>query len=158
MSPLFLGGCVTSPAPQGQTYTAGYVGDRDALAMDEMVFTVNLVQNQSRGLHNLHVRLDAVVNPKDVSLSSSYDVTGIIRRVEPRIQARLADLLPPGKTVSLQELPAIKDEIAREASATFLASYSKWTKASAYDVQIVVAAFYLTDLSVGLPAKTRSFW
>ena len=157
-TPLF-NGCVTVPSPEGQTYSATYIGDRVSFALDELVLTVDLPQKTGDAeLKNLHVRLDAVVNPKDLSIGSIYEVTDIIRRLEPRMRARVAELVPVGTRVSLQSLTDLKSDIAREAHSTFIASYSKWTKAPAFDVQIVVASFHLTDLSVGAPARIRSWW
>lgn len=160
---MFLGGmlfsgCMTAPAPQGQTYSASYIGDRESVALDEIVLTVSLGQSSTADLRNLHVRLDAVVNPKDLALASIYEVAGIIHRLEPRIRARISDLVPVGKPLTIESLPSLKQEIAREAHTAFAASYAKWTKAPAFEVQVVVASFYLTDLSVGAPAKARSWW
>ncbi len=156
--PLLLAGCVTAPAPLGETYSATYVGDRQSLALKEVVLTVMLQEETNPHLQNLHVGLEAIVNPKDLSLASTYEVTGIIRRLEPRIRSRLSELVAVGKLVSFQTLPGLKQEIARAAHSTFSASYSKWTKATAFDVQIVVASYYLTDLSVGAQPGNRAGW
>src|SRR5689334_10397174 len=83
---LFTTGCVTTPPPQRQTHSAGYVGDWESLPLGETVLTLSVSHGSSSALYNLHVRLGALVNPKDVSVASSYsyDVTGIIQRLEPR--------------------------------------------------------------------------
>jgi len=156
---ISLIGCVTTPAPQGQAYSAAYVGDRSSLSLGEQVFTVRLADGPTSELRNLHVRLEVLINPRTVSLTSEYDVDGIIRRLDPRIKAKLADFLPPGKSITINSLPALKDEIVREAQTTLLASYSKWKKASDYEVQVVATGFHLTDLSVGTPpVATRGWW
>jgi len=154
-----LTGCVTTPAPKGQAYSAGYVGDRSSLSLGEQVFTIRVMDGPTSELRNLHVRLEVLINPRTVSLSSEYEVDGIIRRLDPRIKARLADYLPMGKSVSFNAIAELKDEIVREAQTALLASYSKWKKAGDYEVQVVATGFHLTDLSVGTPAiATRGWW
>lgn len=155
---ISITGCVTTPAPQGQTYSAGYVGDRDSLPLGEQVFTIRVLEGPISELRNLHVRLEVVINPRSVSLSSEYEVGGIIRRLEPRVKARLADYVPLGQPLSIQALAGLKEGMAREAQTTLLASYSKWKKAADYDVQVVVTGFHLTDLSAGTPATTTRGW
>lgn len=155
---LSLSGCVTMPAPQGQTYSAGYVGDRNSLSLSEQVFTVRVIDGASE-LRNLHVNIEVFINPKNVSLSSEYEFTGIIRRLEPRVKAHLGDFVPVGKQVTIQSLVELKNEIAREARNTFAASYSKWKHSADFDLQVVVTDFYLSDLSLGSPATAkRTFW
>lgn len=156
---ISITGCVTTPAPQGQTYSAGYVGDRSSLPLSGQVFTIRVQDGPTSELRNLHVQLEVNINPKSVSLTPEYEVGGIIRRLEPRIKARLNDYVPLGKPISLQALPGLKDEIVREAQATLLASYSKWKKAADFDVQVVATGFHLTDLSAGTPVTgTRGWW
>jgi hypothetical protein len=162
---LFLGmaisltGCVTAPAPKGQAYSARYIGDRSSLSLGEQVFTIRVVDGQSSEQRNLHVQLEVLINPKTVSLSSEYEVDGIIRRLDPRIKARLADYLPMGKSIPINTLVGVKDEMVQEAQKALMASYSKWKKADDYEVQVVATGFHLTDLSSGTPAvATRSWW
>lgn len=156
---ISLTGCVTTPAPNGQAYSAGYVGDRSSLSLGEQVFTIRVVDGPTSELRNLHVRLEVLINPRTVSLSSEYEVDGIIRRLDPRIKARLADYLPLGKSIPINTLAGLKDEIVREAQAALQASYSKWKKAGDYEVQVVATGYHLTDLSAGTPAvATRGWW
>ena len=156
---ICLTGCITTPAPEGQAYSAKYVGDRSSLSLGAQIFTIRLADGPTSELRNLHVRLEVLINPRTVSLTSEYEVDGIIRRLDPRIKAKLADYLPTGKSITINSLPALKDEIVREAQATLLASYSKWKSASDYEVQVVATGFHLTDLSVGTPAvATRGWW
>jgi hypothetical protein len=155
---ISLTGCVTTPAPQGQAYSAGYVGDRASLSLGEQVFTINVGQGPTSELRNLHLRLEVIVNPRSLSFATEYEVAGIIRRIEPRIEAHLVDFVPLGKSVAFEALPALKGEIVREAQATLLASYSKWKKAADFDVQVEATSYYLTDLSAGTPATTTRGW
>ncbi len=123
------------------------------------MFTISLLNGPTSELRNLHLQLEVIINPRSVSLTSEYEVGGIIRRLEPRVKARLNDYVLLGKPVSLQALPGLKDEIVREAQVTLLASYSKWKKAADFDVQVVATGFHLTDLSAGTPVTvTRGWW
>ena len=80
-------------------------------------------------------------------------------RLDPRIKARLADYLPMGKSIPINALVGVKDEMIQEAQTALMASYSKWKKAGDYEVQVVATGFHLTDLSSGTPAvATRSWW
>ena len=158
-STALLTGCVTMPAPTGQASSAHKVGDRSSLPLGEQVFTIHLTDGPTGELRNLHVRLEVLINPRTVSWTSGYDVDGIIRRLEPRIGARLSDYLPIGKSIPLSAIAGLKDEIVREAQGTLLASYTKWKSAGDYEVQVVATGFYLTDLSVGTPVlPARGWW
>ena len=156
---ISLTGCVTTPAPQGQASSAAYVGDRNSLSLGEQVFTIRLADGPTSEFRNLHIRLEVLINPRTVSWTSDYEVDGIIRRLDPRIKAKLTDYLPTGKSITINSLPALKDDLVREAQTTLLASFSKWKKAADYEVQVVATGFHLTDLSVGTPpVATRGWW
>ena len=157
-SVALLAGCVTTPTPTGQASSAYKVGDRSSLSLGEQVFTIRLADGPTSELRNLHVRLEVLINPRSVSLSSEYDVDGIIRRLDPRIKAKLADYLATGKSIPINGLARLKEEIVQQAQTTLLASYSRWKKADDYEVQVVATGFYLTDLSVGTPAATARGW
>lgn len=149
---------MTTPAPQGQTYSASYVGDRASIPLNEIVLTVKLADGNGYSLQNVHAQFDAIVNPKDLAVASVYEVNDIVRRLEPRIRARVTDLGPVGKPMIFQELSAMEEQIAQTAATTFSEAYSRWAKAQAFDVQIVVALFYLTDLLMGSSARSRFNW
>jgi hypothetical protein len=156
---LGLVGCVTGPAPQDQTLSAHYVGDRMTLEMEEIVFTVGVSENTpASSYQNLHVRLSAVVNPKAATGISLYDVNGIVSRLQPRIRAHLIETFPLGRSVPLPSLQWLKGRITQEAQSIFNQHFAKWKHASAFDVQLVVSSYYLTDLSVGPAPQNRPGW
>lgn len=158
---LGLAGCITTPAPQGQTSKAHYIGDRAMLELDEMVFTVNLQDDlpATSPYQNLHVRFTAVINPKATTTAGSlYEVDDIVGRLQPRIRARVVEIVPIGHPVAVQSLESLKTTITQEAQAAFRSSFAKWKHADDFDVQLVVASYYLTDLSVGPAPQTRRGW
>jgi hypothetical protein len=159
--PLGLAGCITMPAPQGQTSKAHYIGDRAMLELDEMVFTVNVQDTlpATAPYQNLHVRFTAVINPKATTTAGSlYEVDDIVGRLQPRIRARVVEIVPIGHPVAVQSLESLKTTITQEARNTFRNSFAKWKHADDFDVQLVVASYYLTDLSVGPAPQTRRSW
>jgi hypothetical protein len=44
------------------------------------------------------------------------------------------------------------------AQSVFDKEYSKWSKASYFDVKIAITSLYLTDLSVGKAPTPRRWW
>lgn len=131
------------------------------LELDEMVFTVNLQDDQPTTAHyqNLHVRFTAVINVKATTTADVlYDVDYIVGRLQPRIRARLVEVMPIGHSVSVQALESLKGTIIKEAQATFGNAFAKWKYADDFDVRLVVASYYLTDLSVGAASQTRRGW
>lgn len=153
-------GCITTPAPQGDTLKAHYVGDRYAVELNEMVFTVALFEAPAGDtFRNLHIELNAIINPKAATGVSLYEVSDIISRLQPRLRARLVEIMPVGRPVSTQNLTNLRESLTQEARAAFDEAFSKWKHARAFDVQLVVDAFYLTDLSSGAtPANRRGWW
>ena len=147
-----LSGCVTVPRSD-QPSMASYVGDRASVNFDEIVVSLKLGEG-SAALENLHVRLGAIINPRSVSLTDPYEVGRIVWRQQARISDRLVDLLLSKGTVSPNSLPRLKTETLEAARAVFAEAYSKWSRAKDYEVEIVVTAFYVTDLSVGAHASS----
>ncbi len=157
---LGLVGCVTVPAPRDQTLSASYIGDRMTLEMEEIVFTVGVSENTpASSYQNLHVRLSAVVNPKAATGVSLYDINDIFSRLQPRIRAHLIETFPIGRAVPMSSLQWLQGRITQEAQTVFNQHFAKWKHASAFEVQLVVSSYYLTDLSVGpAPQNRRGWW
>jgi hypothetical protein len=155
---LFCIGCVTTPPPQDQAYSAGYVGDRTSVELDETVVTVWKAEGVTLPL-NLHVALGAIVNPRKTTLSSPDEVAGIIRRLEPRINSRVVERLTGATSVTAERMRLLQSEVENIAQSAFNDAFARWSKAADYEVEIVVTSFYLTDLSAGrVRPERRWFW
>lgn len=153
---LALTGCLTVPADPAATSAASYVGDRAHLALDEVV--VSIAAPGGADLRNLHVGLAAIINAKEVTYADLYDVERIVRRMEPRIAARVVELALGAGPVGAGELGALRGRIATEAQGAFDAAYARWKHAAAFEVELVVTSLYLTDGSVGREAGGRRRW
>jgi hypothetical protein len=151
---VILGGCINAPRTETATHSASYVGDRMHVTFDEVVVTVRMAGRGDVPV-NLHVGLGAIVNPTKLTTANPYDVADIVRRLEPRIDSVLVRLLSDRGKLSEQEWRALQQEIVTRAQDAFNDSFSKWTKASHYEVEIVITSFYLTDLSVGRMQQPR---
>lgn len=153
---VVLAGCAGGPSGKDTTYSAAYVGDQSAVVFDEVVIAVPS-KGVETGFANIHVALSAIINPKKKFLSETYDAAGIIRRSYPRIAAAIVTV------VEQQEAPAanintLRESIHRAANRVLSATFSKWSSAEDYEVEIVVASLYVTDGSVGRNARRTSWW
>ena len=149
---------MTTPAPPEQAYSAAYVGDRTSIEFDETVVTVWKSGAGSTPL-NLHIALGALVNPKKSTLSSPQEVVGIIRRLEPRINSRLVETFTGATGLAPEQLRVMRTEVEQIGQAALNDAFSKWSKAADYEVEIVVTALYLTELSAGrVRPERRWFW
>ena len=151
-------GCVTSPAPQGQAYSAYAIGDRMRVALDEVIVSLPL-KGAPRPYQNLHVGLAATVNPVKPTMYAPYTVSDILQRLDPRISARVVEVLSGMKGQSLDDMPALRVQVAREAQSVVDDAMQRWQHGSEYEVKILVVSLYWTDPSVGrAPTVLRSWW
>lgn len=152
-----LCGCVTSPPTAGETVSASYVGDRARLMFDEVV--VSLPFAGINTYQNLHVTLAALVNPRKASLSNSYQVEQILRRVETRVSAHTSQLLSQLGSQSLSKTEQIRERIRAEAQTVVEETFRQWDHGQDYRVEMVVVNLYWTDASVGrIPQQARGWW
>src|SRR5206468_7084109 len=147
-------GCVTSPAPQGQTSLAYEVGDRTRVTLDEVVVSLPL-KGAAQPYQNLHVGLAGTINPVKTTVYSSYTVTDILQRLEARIGARLVETLSGLKQRSLDDMPLLRAQAARDAQAVVDEAMQRWQHGSEYEVKILVVSLYWTDGSVGRAPSAR---
>lgn len=152
-----LHGCGTSPAPEGRTSYAYAVGDRSQVALDEVIVSLPL-KGAAQPYQNLHVGLAAAINPVKTSPYSSYTVADILRRLEPRIGARLVEVLSGMKELSLDQTLALRAQVAREAQTVVDEAMERWQHGSEYDVKVLVVSLYWTDASVGRAPNIRRWW
>ena len=143
-SAALLTGCYTTPPPQGETTSASYAGDRASVKLRETVVAIRVADTQAKW-HNLHVTLGAIINPKSATFSTSYELMDIISRSQPRMDARVVDIVSASGPVT--DLSALKRQITDAAQNVFTTAYSRWQKAKDYQVEIVVTSLYLTDLT-----------
>ena len=151
-------GCVTSPAPEGQTSYAYAVGDRTRVTLDEVIVSLPL-KGATQSYQNLHVGLAATVNPVKTTRYDAYTVADVFQRLEARIGARLVESLSGMKEQSLEDMPALRAQVAREAQTVVDEAMQRWKHGSEYEVKVLVVSLYWTDPSVGrTPTVRRSWW
>jgi hypothetical protein len=151
-------GCITTPAPEGQAYSAYAIGDRTRVALEEIIVSLPL-KGATQPYQNLHVGLAATINPVKTTLYAPYTVTDILQRLEPRISARVVEVLSDKKMSSLDDMPALRVQMAQEAQAVVDEAMRHWQHGAEYEVKILVTSLYWTDPSVGRsPAVLRSWW
>ena len=151
-------GCVSAPA--GDTVSsASYVGDRSNTALNEIVVSVSSGGPGTKTYNNLHVILAAIINVKQETYASFYDVERIVRRMEPRTSARVVDIVLAGGPLAPSQLSELRGRVLAAAQAEFDVAYAKWEHAPEFDVALVVTSLYLTDGSVGrAPTGGRGWW
>lgn len=151
-----LTGCIglTLPTGDGPVTSAGYLGDRAALPLGEIIVSVPGTSDAT-AYRNLHVHLAAVINPVSISTSDPDDVERVIVRTQTRLQARILESVltsPPGGT---SELGALRTRLAAEAQAQFDEVFTRWKFASAYRVELVVTSMFFTNGAVGRQEQRR---
>ena len=155
---LLVSGCTTTPAQEGQVYSAYAVGDRTRVALDEIVVSLP-VKGATAPYQNLHIGLAAAINPIKTSSYGPYAITDIMQRLEGRIGARLTEALTSLKEQSLEGMPALRTQITAESQAVVDQAMQRWQHGSEYEVKILVVSLYWTDSSVGrVPAARRTWW
>ncbi len=149
---LFLSSCATFPPPPGQTSKAGYVGDYDAVHLEEIIVAVPTGLQENHYL-NLHLSFSVLINPKEVTFKSSCDVRNIVNRFYARMSSTIVlEILNYGR-VSIQDLPSLRDVLVNKAQSEFNQVFSKWSNSDTFDVEIVLTALFLTDGTVGRLSK-----
>ena len=144
-------GCATIPGDPAQPAHASYVGDRAHLGFGEVVVSVPTAP-EGASYHNLHVGLAAIINPTRQSSSSLYEVQGIVRRMEPRIAARVVGEILSAGALGPAQLGSLRGGLAAAAQAEFDSAFAKWRQATNFEVEVVVVSLYFTDGSVGREA------
>ncbi len=145
---IFMVGCATLPPPQGQTSKAGYVGDYDSILLKEIIVAVptGIIENQ---YSNLHLSFSALINPKEVTIGSTYDVRRIVHRFSARLSSIIVKDILAYEKITVQDLPSLRDKLIEKAQIEFNKMFSKWTYSKNFDVEIVLSSIFLTDGSVG---------
>lgn len=149
-------GCVTTPSPKGDVYSAQYVGDRAVVQLDEIIVSVP-EQSDATSIRNLHVFLATVVNPTKASMANEYEAREIINRTHTRIAAQLVDDVTSGKIDTSKGLADIRLQLLTNATKIFTPIYAKWTHSEDIQVEIVVTSLFFTDGSVGKSAQQGRF-
>jgi len=125
--------------------------------MDEVVVSLPL-KGAAQPYQNLHVGLAGTINPVKTTVYSSYTVTDILQRLEARIGARLVETLGGLKQQSLEDMPLLRAQTAREAQAVVDDAMQRWQHGAEYEVKILVVSLYWTDGSVGRAPNARRWW
>ena len=154
---LFLTSCATLPPPPGQTSKAGYVGDYDATYLGEIVVAVPTGVQENHYL-NLHLSFSALINPKEATIESRYNVRGIVQRFYPRMASEIVQVILNYGRISIQDLPPLRDKLVEKAQPDFDQIFSKWTNSDKFEVEIVLTAIFLTDGSVGRLSSRARHW
>lgn len=148
-------GCMTPP-PQGQVSSAAYVGDRSAVALDEIVVFLPS-QGENPGIRNLHLLFVAIINPVTTSTADERDAHEIVRRAHARIAAELVAGIADGKMDAGKGLAGLRAQLQHKAQATFDPIYAKWAHANDLRVELVLTSLFITDGSVGR-SRSNGFW
>ncbi len=151
---LFLFGCATLPPPPGQTSKAGYIGDYDASHLGEIIVTVPSGDKKSE-LRNLHLSLSALINPKEPSISSSYNVSSIVQRFNSRLSSIIVREILKYNKITANDLASLSDKVVKMAQNEFNKMFSEWTHSDKFDVEIVLTSIFFTDGSVGRGSRYR---
>jgi len=133
------------------------VGDRTRVALDEVIVSLPL-KGATQPYQNLHVGLAATINPVKTTVYGPYTVADILQRLEARIGARVVEVLSVMKEQSLDDMPALRARVAREAQAVVDEAMQRWQHGSEYDVKVLVVSLYWTDTSVGRAPTGRHWW
>ena len=153
-----LSGCLTFPRSPEGTSMASYVGDRNTVELGTAVAPV-LLAGEEASYVNLNVSLAVLIDTRKVALfSDTRDVREIVRRHEPRLSARVVELLSGASISEPSEIGKLRAMIAEETQAEFEAVFKQWSDAPKYDVRIVVTGLYLTSLDVTPTVPARTWW
>ena len=129
------------------------------MALNEIVVSVPSGGPGTKTYNNLHVTLAAIINIRQVTSESDYDVERMVRRMEPRTSARVVDIVLAGGPVAPSQLSELRGRVLVAAQAEFDVAYAKWEHAPEFEVVLVVTSLYLTDGSVGrAPSSGRGWW
>lgn len=145
---LLLAGCISLPAPRGQTSMSYHVGDAGAVPVTEVVVSVPVGEGGD-AYRNLHVSFSALVNAKRISLSDRYEAERIVRRSSTRLSSVIVKEIAGHGVVRVRDLPALRETLAGTAQQAFDSVFAKWKRADSFSVEIVVTSIYMTDGSVG---------
>jgi hypothetical protein len=128
------------------------------VALDEIVVSLPL-KGATGPYQNLHVGLAAAINPVKTTYEGAYTVGDILQRLEARIAARVVEVLSSEKNISLEQMPELRDQVARDAQAVVDEAMQRWKHGNEYEVKVLVTSLYWTDGSVGrVPASRRWWW
>lgn len=150
-------GCVSMPAPQGNVYSAAYVGDRDTVTLDEIAVSVPATDNAT-GIRNLHIFLSAIINPTRTSTAEEYGADSIVRRAHPRIASELVADLVAGKIDATKGLADLRMQLLSKAKSVFDPIYAKWTHSEDLQVELVLTSLFYTNGSAGKSSGSSRFW
>jgi len=133
-------GCMTVPPPTTPTSTAYALGDRASYGLEEVVVSLPL-RGSDTLYQNLHVGLAVIANPVRQTAGSSYEVEGLVRRLETRVRSRLVEVLASAGEQTLDSSGSLRQRVSVEAQDILEQSLSLWTYRSDYRVEIVVVSF-----------------
>jgi hypothetical protein len=155
---MALCGCMSSPpaGPEGMA-SAYAVGDRGRVGFDEIVVSLPY-RGASTPYQNLHISLTAFTNPLRKTASSEWDVEGILRRCQGRIEARLSQGLAAQGEQSPETDLKLREMAHREAQPIVEDALKRWEHGGDWRVEVAVSSLYWTDASVGRSAQGKSWW
>jgi len=153
---FFIMSCATLPPPPGQTSKAGYIGDYDTSNLGEIMVSVP-TGDKANQYNNLHLSFSALINPKEATIGSSYNVSSIVQRYNSRLSAIIVKEILIYGNISVQDLLPLRDKLLEKAQEEFNQMFSKWTHADKFDVEIVLTSIFLTDGTVGRNNRAYSW-
>lgn len=152
---VLMMGCATLP-PQGDTSKAAYIGDYYTSNLNEIMVSVPTGDKDNQ-YNNLHLIFSALINPKEITIGTSYDVSRIVQRFNDRLSSIIVQDILTYEKITVKDLPTLRDKLVKKAQTEFNQTFSKWTNAEKFNVKIVLTSIFLTDGSVA-SAKRSYRW
>ena len=162
MCTILVSGCATLPPPHNVTSKASYVGDYYTTQFADIIVSVPTglalpTGNENMSHENLHLSFSAIINPKDLSFSSKYDVGDIVRRYYERLASNIVEEILSYGEVKVQDLPVLRNKILQKAQVEFDKMFSKWSHSNDFEVEIVLTSIYFSD-ECGTRSTRRIMW
>lgn len=154
--------CVAMAAVSGCAPTVdpavplNYVGDRGRLTYDELIVSLP-VRGVSAPYQNLHVAVSVFLYQTQNRSSGAFEVEGVVRRCEPRVAARLVEVLTRLGEQSIEGSPQLRETVRTEAQAVIDEGMKNWKGGSAFRAEVAVTQLYWTTPTVGAPPPKRRF-
>ena len=121
---MLMASCATLPPPQNLTSKASYVGDYYTTQFPDIIVSVPTgvavpTGNENKPHENLHLSFSALINPKEGSFSSKYDVGDIVRRYHERLASNIVEEILSYGEIKVQDLQVLRKKILQKAQSEF---------------------------------------
>ena len=138
-------GCARVPGMQPSM--PSYVGNKYSTRLLRVTVPV-AVAGKAGQVRDLHITLDAIINPTKDTPFTVLDVKGILNRSESRISAKVVEAIVANPVLDVAKMAELRIRIMTAAQTALDEAYSKWKYADAFQVEIVVTSLSLSDVAV----------